>query len=133
MEPKEDQVQEQKISLGDYLKDIPGAPTTEQIDEWKKKFGEVFCSGFSELELFIWRPISRAEFISLQVAASQAQNSGQFVLEEQLVETCVLWASESGQKALTLKAGSLPTLQEQIMQNSNFVSPSVASALVVKL
>lgn len=124
---------EEKPAFEEYMAGIPGAPAREQVEQWKQQFGEVLCSGFSETEIFIWRPITRAEFITLQTVMAQQQDATQYDFEERLVETCVLWASPLGQESLRTKAGSLSTLQEQIMQNSNFMNPAVASALVVKL
>lgn len=135
LENKDAQVEEQQVerpAFEAYLEGIPGAPGKDQIEKWKQQFGEVLCSGFSETELFIWRPITRAEFVNLQTIMAQ-QEATQFEFEERLVEACVLWASPAGQQSLQTKAGSLSTLQEQIMQNSNFMNPAVASALVIKL
>jgi len=128
----EESAAEEKPAFEEYMKGIPGAPTKDQVEQWKQQFGEVLCSGFSETEIFIWRPITRAEFVNLQATMAQ-QEVTQFDFEDKLVETCVLWASPLGQESLQTKAGSLSTLQEQIMQNSNFMNPAVASALVVKL
>ena len=138
----EEQVQEEagataeeamQAELGGYLAAFPGAPTNEEIEGLKQTHGEVLCSGFSDTELFVWRPITRREFITLQAALGQQEGATQFDLEEQMVRLCLLWASPAGEKALDTKAGSLPTLHEQIMQNSNFMNPAMASALVIKL
>lgn len=133
LENKDAQVEEQEApALDEYMRGIPGAPSKDQIEQWKQQFGEVLCSGFSETELFVWRPLTRAEFVGLQAAMAQTEAT-QFDFEDKLVETCVLWASPAGTQALEKKAGSMSTLQEQIMQNSNFMNPAVAAALVVKL
>jgi hypothetical protein len=121
----------------DLLATIPGSPNKEQIDVWKNQHGDVFCSAFSETELFIWRPVARVEWREHQLKLAQAHQDGEaldpFVVEESLVNKCLLWSSEMGKKALSAKAGSLGTLHEQLLQNSNFVDPRLASNLVVKL
>ena len=136
-EKKEEEVQTEEKDiqkeLGGYLSDFPGAPTKEEIEQFKQQHGEVLCSGFSDTELFIWRPITRVEFIRLQAELAKQEGATQFDLEESTVRCCLLWASAEGQIALDNKAGSLPTLHEQIMQNSNFMNPAMASALVIKL
>jgi len=120
--------------IASALSVFPGSPSKDQIDKWKADSGEIFCSGFSETELFIWRPVGRAEFVQLQVEASQSQVPiTTFDLEERLVRMCILWASTAGEKALLHKGGSLATLHEQIMSNSNFIDPRLASQLVIKL
>lgn len=132
---KEVQSEEKDVQkeLSGYLSDFPGAPSKEEVEQLKQQYGEVLCSGFSDTELFIWRPITRAEFISLQAELTKQEGATQFDLEENTVKLCLLWSSLEGSAALENKAGSLPTLHEQIMQNSNFMNPAMASALVIKL
>lgn len=139
-EEKEEETQEQPAeeqepeNAGEALINFPGAPDRTQIEEWKQQFGEVLVSGFSPTELFIFRPISRQEFVNLQtLIAQQEQGVSQFDVEQKICSTCVLWASEPGIASLETKAGSLSTLHEQILQASNFVDPRYAAAFVVKL
>lgn len=121
-------------SFTDLLKNFAGAPDQAQIDAWKAQHGDVFCSAFSEVELFLWRPLNRQEWRDHQMALAQAQSEvDPFQLEEDTVRQCLLWVSPPGEKSLTQKAGSITTLHEQLLQNSNFVDPRLASNLVVKL
>lgn len=128
------------------LKGLEGAPSEVQIEEWKQRHGEVFVSGFSETEIFVWHPIGRREYTTLQkkmnqkmqelaqrdpAAASRLSAEEDPDFEEELVQSCILWASN--ERVLLSKAGSLPTLAEQILVSSNFVAPAVASMLVAKL
>jgi superfamily II RNA helicase len=125
---------EKEATLADLLTDFTDSPSKETIEDWKQEHGEVLCSGFSETELLVWRPITRGEFVDLQtmLAAAETQVSS-FELEKTVVEMCVLWASPSALLSLEKKAGSLTTVNEQIMQNSNFMDPRMASSLVIKL
>jgi hypothetical protein len=121
-------------TLAEILSDFAGSPTKEQLDKWKAEHGEIFCSGLSALELFIFRPVKRQEFVQMQLVLAQATEPvTQYQVEEDTVQKCVLWASEPGLSALKLKAGTLSTLNEQVLQNSNFVTPAMASQLVIKL
>ena len=121
-------------NLANILSAFPKAPSEGNIEQWKQSHGEVYCSGFSEEELVVWRPINRREFVSLQETIQNSEERvSTFELEEEVVSKCILWASPKGEQALQHKAGSLTTLNEQIMQNSNFINPQMASALVVKL
>lgn len=125
---------EQEPGLADILAGFPGAPNKDQLDKWKAEHGEIFCSGLSATELFIFRPVKRQEFVEMQLALAQATEPvTQYQVEENTVQKCVLWASPGGLSALKLKAGTLSTLNEQVLQNSNFVTPAMASALVIKL
>jgi len=119
--------------LADLLATFPNAPTEAKIERWKEVHGEIFCSGFSETELVVWRPINRKEFVSLQEEVQSVKDVNTYDLEEKVVVSCILWQTPQAEKSLDQKAGSLTTLNEQIMQNSNFINPQMASALVVKL
>lgn len=120
--------------LTSILSAFEGAPSPEQIEEWKQKHGDVFCSGFSDLELFIWRPLTRREYVDMQVQIAQSQSPvNSYEVEETVVKQCLLWGSALGYKSLNNKAGSYSTMQEQILQNSNFMNVQVASQLVFKL
>jgi len=127
-EPEEEKKEK---DLAETLAEFPGAPTRDGIEEWKQKHSEVFCSGFSPLEIFVWRSVTRGEFGNLQAAAAAAEEP--LDMEAALVGTCLLWATPDGNASLEGKAGTLTTLHEQILQNSNFMDPRVAEALVIKL
>jgi hypothetical protein len=116
-------------NLKGMLKGIPGAPSDTDIEKWKQQFGEVHIFGFSETELFIWHPISRAAYVGLQKEA-QAQ-SVEFDFEKAVIDACLLWTSDD--TVFEKKGGSIPTLSEQIMLGSNFLNPAMANMLVMKL
>jgi hypothetical protein len=122
-------------NLVNLLKDFDGAPGEAEVEKWKQQFGEVFVSGFSETELFVWRPLSREEYVTMQ-KAMRAPKEGEEPMsdldfEQAVVDTCMLWGSATD--ALKTKGGSVSTLSEQIMTNSNFMAPAMASVLVMKL
>lgn len=120
--------EEQAPSLPSVLYNFEGAPTPATVEQWKTTFGEVFVSGFSEEELYVWRPIFRSEWIQLQTETA----GNMIALQEGLCNLCILWKSVNVEWDKS-KAGALETLQEQIMQKSNFTDPQVASMLVAKL
>ena len=126
--------QEAPKDLAELLQQQVGAPSSEQIDAWKEEHGEVFCSGFSETEMFIWRPLRRQEFRTLQEQLA-AGAVDQFQYEDRIVETCIIWPDlgPHGAVGLGKKAGTITTLADQIMQNSNFLPPQLAATLIRKL
>lgn len=137
---EEQQVQEVKPEvkqvaqpgLAEMLEGLPGAPDKATIEAWKAGYGEIFVSGFSPTELYVWRPISRKEHRQLQMALQQSNGEiDQLKYEEMVCETCVLYPK--GLKWEESKGGTATTLSEQIFQNSNFINPQQASMLVVKL
>lgn len=122
--------------LANHLASYPGAPNSQQIESWKQQYGDIYCSGFSDNELFIFRPLNRREYVSLQkelnTPPTQANQEpmNNFDFEEKVAKACLLWSSVNN---LDSKGGTLSTLSEQVMQNSNFTNPQLAAALVVKL
>jgi hypothetical protein len=132
-QPQEEATESAAPNLVDLLKDFKDAPADTDIEKWKQKFGETFVSGFSETELFVWRPLSRMEYVELQkklVAQVPEAPFTDWDFEEAVVKICVLWGSDD---TLIKKGGSISTLSEQIMTNSNFMAPQMASVLVMKL
>jgi hypothetical protein len=130
---KKEEKQEEPQDAAQALSAMAGAPTQLQLEEWKQQFGEVCVSGFSQTELFIFRPLSRGEFTNLQAHLAQSEGVSQLEVEEKICDACVLWASEPALASLKNKAGTLTTLHEQIMQQSNFVDPRFAGTFVVRL
>lgn len=131
---QEEQAQPEVPNLVDLLKDFEDSPDQTQIEKWKQQFGEIFVSGFSETELFVWRPLSRSEYVTLQKkmrSPDANEQLSELEFEEEVVRHCILWGSAMG--ALKNKGGSVSTLSEQIMTNSNFMAPAMASVLVMKL
>ena len=53
-------------NLAVLLKDFENAPSEVQVEKWKQEFGEIFVSGFSETELFVWHPVSRMTYVELK-------------------------------------------------------------------
>jgi hypothetical protein len=122
-------------NLPSMLKKLEGHPSDEQIETWKQQYGEVFVSGFSETELFVFRPLSWKEHKDLTKALSTPVEEGEepkteFDLQELVVDTCLLWTSVP---EFHKKGGTIPTLFEQTMANSNFVAPQIALSFVAKL
>jgi len=126
-ESKEVETQEQTFAqkLKELLSGFDNHPDETVIEGWKATHGDVFCSALSESELFVFRSVTRQEHREIQ---AQVETEDQY--EMQVVNTCLLWKSVAN---LEQKGGTLPTLLEQIMQNSNFMPPQMAGQLVVKL
>ncbi len=130
-----EQKEEGAPDLAGLLGVFPGAPGQDQLELWKQQHGEIFCSGFSETELFVWRALSRREYVNLQKLLRTPPQQGQEPMneldyEEQVVRACLLWSSVPD---ITRKGGSISTLSEQVLMNSNFMPPAMASAFVIRL
>jgi len=120
------------LDLPGILRSTDGAPTQEEIDKWKAEYGDIFVSAFSDTELFVFRAITRGEWVELQKQLSQQEGGfSQYDIEDALSQTCVLWTSAPN--SVMGKAGTLSVLNEWIMSQSNFMNPAQAAALVAKL
>lgn len=125
-EPTEPSFEEKVRGL---LARFEGAPEAATVEGWKGQFGDVFVSAFSNDEIFIFRSLRRNEYADLQDKVASGEMSP-LAQEEATVNTCLLWTSV---KDLSAKAGTIPTLLEQILQNSNFIPPQLAAQFVAKL
>ena len=114
------------------LSQFPNGPTQEMIEEWKATYGEIFASGFSDTELFVFRPVFRQEWLVLQEQVQKNEAMTEPKFQTEVCDLCILWRS-SKQPWDKTKAGTVAALYEMIMQNSNFVSPQTAAMLVVRL
>lgn len=141
---------EPEKTLLEVIQDLPNAPDQVTIDNWKAKYRDIFFSGFSEEECFIFRALNRKEFRDLQIISQltaakedpktpaelelriKESVTSTFNQEDEVVVKCVLWPQLTIDE-LGSKAGTVTTLFEQIMANSHFLSPQQAQALVVKL
>jgi len=123
-------------SLMEALNKFSNAPSEDQISGWKTEHGEIFASGFSEDEVYIWRPLTREEHRdSLRKLRETEQSTGvpvdEGVFKEDVTTTCLLWSSHPSM--LQKKAGTIEMLFEQIMSRSNFMDPRLATQMVIKL
>lgn len=132
VDKSEEQQKAPQMDIKSVLFSMPGAPTQEVIEKWKVEHGEVLVYGFSPTELYVFRPLAREEYVNLQVLSQQKQQQGEVVdAEAETVDICVLWPKEPS--GLKKKAGTVTSLYERIMQDSNFVPTHLAPYLVVKL
>ncbi len=140
----EPEVKEQETKgpdLVSILKGLPGAPNQVTIDKWKAEFGSIYVSGLAEDELYVFRPIFRNEYKQIQIDNQKIATmekpeqaiSEQFNSEERIVSKCLLWPKRTPEELAIDKGGTVSTLLEAIMQNSNFMSPAQVSMLVMKL
>ena len=100
----------------------PGDPTEEQIEEWKKRFGDVFMTVFEDVT-FYWRLLSRPEYKEEILG----ERMDPFTREERTCALCVLWPENFPWD--TSKAGYASLVSENIFDASGFV----ASAKPIKL
>ncbi len=112
----------------DDIKQVPGAPSQQQIDAWKAQFGTVYVLPFSQKEAYVWRYLTRAEWMGLMSNKELASN--EVMLQEQIVNRALLWPKFGPLELAGTRAGLISTLFGVVMQGSYFLPPEVAIALV---
>lgn len=133
--PEQQVEQQEGPSLKDALLGFEGAPTEKVIEDWKQQYGEVLCTVISEVEIFVYRPLNWKEHKGLQRRLAEQPEEGKEPLTEldfqsMVVSTCLLFSSV---KDISKKAGTVPSLFEQIMLNSNFINPQLVGQFTIKL
>lgn len=105
--------EENRLRRTAYLKTIsPQLPA--MVDEWKRTYG-VIDSQHILRTLYIWRGMSRSEYIALMnVAGDKWKN------EEQMVDKCLLWPVIKPTDWVMLPAGIPSTLADLILATSGF-------------
>lgn len=124
----EDQIK----ALVEMLSKLSG-PSQAQIEQWKQAHGDVLVSAFSDTEVYLIRPLKRGEFKELQLQLVNPEvKMDQLAYEEAICAKCVLWPQLPENHFSVTKGGTATTLAEQIMQNSNFMTPG-APVFIAKL
>jgi len=138
------------------LDNLPGAPNKEQLDKWKAAHGHIFVMALSENEVFIYKSIDRLTWRGLNAkiaenqrtiveAVEKMRNSGateeqleNFAMKQELdqeeltVEAALLWSSITLDE-MKKKAGIITSLANNIMEQSRFVPPQVATLLTEEI
>ena len=118
-------------NVWEALADIPGAPSREQIEVWKKSYHAVYALPFSDKDIYLWRPLIHQEFQMLM--SNQELVAKEQVLQRTLVKKALLWPKLNPEAEASSRAGLFSTLYGVIMQGSWFLPPELAIALVEEL
>lgn len=96
---------------------FPLGPTYDQLADWKSRFKEeVYMTDFNT-QVFIWRPLRRNEWKTMQ----RAQGQDELYNEESICRTCVLWPENYASHEMTFGKAGIPTMLSQlILEQSGF-------------
>lgn len=126
------------VGLDLIFPDLPDSPSFHELNAWKEEFGNtVFAFPLGEGEQFVFRSLTRSDWMRIRMLVQQAVAEGKQVDDDEVakivVDTCVLWASELAVDAFEHKAGTMDTVHEVIRLYSNFVNPMAAAQSVIRL
>lgn len=138
-EAKKEEVKEDaevpEVNIYDLLAKQKGAPTKEIVAGWKQRYNDdVFASIIGKGEVFIFRSINRSEWKQLNDQIQKSGTEDPMALHEAVVRKCVLFPNLGHPEVFAgIKAGTVPTLFEQITWYSNFMDPALAVRAVYEL
>lgn len=127
MNQQQAQQEQAQMDIEDGTEEIfPGGPSKEQIENWKKQYGDIYMTEFDS-ETFVWRTLTRYEFKKV-VNVEGSEND--WFREEQVSETCVLYPEDYTHDDMSQgKAGIPAMLADQIMNKSGFMPKTGAQKL----
>lgn len=111
-------------------KSLEQRPSEEQIEEWKKRFGDVYLVSLSEHENFLFRPLKRLEWNQL---TAQILKLPEAKKTEAILMRAVIFPKLTQNNVQVLTAGAPDTIRNLILEASNFIEPDRAVRLVRKL
>lgn len=134
-EAKEEQEEEEKRLTSYDILALLGGPSKEEIEAYKAQNAtELHILPLSEKEVYIYRPIKRAEWIQLQNMFAQAGNKiDSNKQEEYLVNKCLVWPKQQLGWEQMSKGGLISSLANAIMYSSYFLPTNLITAIVDKL
>lgn len=100
------------------------SPDLTTLKHWESKYGKVYLSKIHEDEpkFYLWRCLLRLEWKELL----GLNLNDDYLRQESIVKKCLLYPTPSHDFIYTTGAGTLPTLEKQIMYKSGFVSTDEA-------
>ena len=135
-EPDTEMRQIEKEEKRDILAEV-GGPDKATIEQWKAEHGDVFMFAASDTEVFIFRPISRSEWLEAKQKVSEMEFKNQAELDdvsERIVaDIAILWKSDDAANSMENKAGTVGIINEQVMLRSYFIAASAVEKFVTKL
>lgn len=105
-------------------------PTEQDIESWKKLYGEVYLMSLGERMNFIFRPIKRVEWRQLM---SKAGKLSEIQQTEMIVQKAVVWPKLQPKDVQVLTGGAPEALRDVILEASHFMPPERAMVLVRQL
>lgn len=107
---------------------IDGAPDILQLEQWKNIHGQFHVSSIlADDNLYIWKTLKRAEYKSIAASGALKDDS---LFADAIISKCLLYPKPTKEWFIQQDAGTIPSLQKQIMFKSGFVSEEMALSLI---
>lgn len=116
------------------------APSFEEIEGWKEKFGKngIHIMSFGDNDNYIYHHLTRGEWKKIKEVMKRLRESEnaeelEEKLKEKVVCGCVLWPEANAEWLDSSKAGVVDSLYQMILLNSGFLTPQQAMLLTTQL
>lgn len=116
-EQRENAEYQKIIDMLSLTKDVPSLPQVSDIRNWKSKYSKIHISSvLDDTNMYVWRPISRAEWKKFVAKEYKDPDTRQSELLK-----LVLLFPKTDTVLFNRPAGVLPSLETQIMYQSGFI------------
>jgi len=116
------------------------APTLEEIESWKDKYGKngIHVMSFGDNDNYIYHHLTRGEWKKIKEVMKRLRESEnaeelEEKLKEKVVCGCVVWPEANEKWLESSKAGVVDSLYQMILLNSGFLTPQQAMLLTTQL
>ena len=123
----------------DALKDEENAPTEQDIESWKQRFGKsgVYVMAFGEGNIFVYHHLTRNQWKKIREIMDKIQQGNEKdieeLLKEKVIQFCTLWPQLPPNYFEICKAGIVDSLYQVILINSGFLNTQQAMLLTTQL
>lgn len=114
--------------LLEHLKGVDGAPERHDLEMWQEVHNKFHVSSIlADGDTYIWRTLKRGEY--KQIMRSGAEKDEDHFAAA-IVRKCLLYPEPDSVWMQKTSAGTIPTLQKQIMHYSGFIPDGLAISMV---
>ena len=115
-----------------YLETLSGAPSKQQVEQWKSVYGDVQFVPLEDGSAFIYRCLNYPDW-KQNILMNEALVKNEGLLKEHVMSTCVLWPRMTPEKVAVLKGGLPDLMFNMVMESSYFIPVERAMAITVRL
>ena len=124
-------------SLDSLLSALPGGPSVDQIESWRKTYNSVYALSLRDDDWYVWRYLQLGEWRDIQSrAGSIAPDLIEDFYKAQVLRHCLVWPREKvldPVEANKLPANLINLLYEVVMAGSYFMPADQALRQTIRL
>ena len=133
----EDDTETDEDGLEELLAALPGGPTADQVEAWRKMYNSVYALSLRDDDWYIWRYLELGEWRNIQArAGGVTPDMVEDFYKVQVLKHCLIWPREKvldPKKAEKLPANLINLLYEVVMAGSYFMPAEQALRQTIRL